>query len=111
MPRVDQIIARFTTLNPYDQTLVPGSVLELEEWNFDQQTGERRQLYCYAISAKRYALYNLAPDGTPVMRKPSEHGLGHLMNPIDSDAKNRDLAWQVWQQIVEDALRVGRDRP
>jgi len=108
---VDRIIDRFTALNPYDRELVPGSILELEEWNFDPQTGERRQLYCHAVSAKRYALYNLDPDGTPILRKPSEHGLGHLMNPIDTGFENRDLAWQVWQEIVEDALSVGRARP
>ena len=35
----------------------------VEEVNFDHETGERRQLYGYAISAKRYALSNLGnPD-------------------------------------------------
>jgi hypothetical protein len=39
-----------------------------------------------------------------VIRKPSEHGLGHLLNPIDPDADNRDLAEEVWKQILDDAL-------
>jgi hypothetical protein len=104
---VDAIIDRFAALNPYDPELVAGSILELEEWNFDPETGNPRQLYCYAISSKRYALYNLDANGHPLIRKPSEHGLGHLLNPIDPDADNRDLAREVWQQIVEDALRNG----
>jgi hypothetical protein len=80
------------------------SILELEEWNFDADTRERRQLYCYAISAKRYVLYNLI-DGRPLLRKWSEHGLGHLLNPLNSDAEDRDLARHVWQQILDDVHR------
>jgi hypothetical protein len=102
--QVDRIVDRFTTLNPYNPELVGGSILELEEWNLDPDTGERRQLYCYAISAKRYALYNLE-DGRPLLRKWSEHGLGHLLNPLDQKAEDRDLARHVWQQILDDAHR------
>jgi hypothetical protein len=102
--QVDGIINRFATLNPYNPGLVGGSILELEEWNFDPNTGERRQLYCHAISAKRYALYNREGDRL-LLRKPSEHGLGHLLNPLNPDVKNRDLARHVWQQILDDAHR------
>jgi hypothetical protein len=106
--QIGQIVARFAALNPYDQALVPGSILELEQYNFDPETGERHQLYGYAVSAKRYALYNLDPHGRPLLRKWSEHGLGHLLNPLDPDADNRDLAREVWQQILDDALGKGR---
>lgn len=109
--QVDGMIARFNALNPYSQELIPGSILELEEWNLDPDTGERRQLYCCAISAKRYALFNLTSRGMPVLRKPSEHGLGHLLNPIDPHAEDRNLAAQVWQAIVKDALDPRRGRP
>lgn len=51
---VEQVRHRFDTLNPYDPSLVD-SILKLEKENFDE--GLRRQLWCYAISAKRYALY------------------------------------------------------
>ena len=104
---VDAIIDRFAGVNPYDPELVPGSILELEEWNFDPETGERRHLYCYAVSAKRYALYNLDGFGGPVLRKWSEHGLGHLLNPLDPDADDRDLARHVWQEILDDVLGFG----
>jgi hypothetical protein len=55
---VDQIVSRFVALNPYDAAMVPGSILKIEKENLDEQTKQRRQLYCYAISAKRYALFN-----------------------------------------------------
>jgi len=32
---------------------------------------------CYAISAKRYAIYQRTADGTIQILKRSEHGLGH----------------------------------
>jgi hypothetical protein len=51
---VERVRHRFDTLNPYDPSLVD-SILKLEKENFDE--GVRRQLWCYAISAKRYALY------------------------------------------------------
>jgi len=51
---VEQVRYRFDALNPYDRSLID-SILKLEEENFDG--GLRRQLWCYAISAKRYALY------------------------------------------------------
>jgi hypothetical protein len=100
--QIDEIIERFTALNPYDPEHVPGSLLELEKWNLDADRGERLQLYCYAISAKRYALYNLDDDRRPILRKPSEHGLGHLLNPTDPDGDDRDWISQLWQRILDD---------
>jgi hypothetical protein len=101
---VETIREMFTTLNPYDQATVPGSILELEKENFDEATGHRRQLYCYAISAKRYALFNTAEDGAPVLRKWSEHGLGHLLNPTDPEGEGRDWIRALWEGIVTEAL-------
>jgi hypothetical protein len=125
--QVDDIVRRFEALNPYDRGLVPGSVLEIEAENYGPD-GERRQLHCYSISAKRYALYNLDPHGEPILRKTtdepntengesadgdeitetlgglrkhSEHGLGHLLNPIDPEHDSRDWIGQLWQQIIE----------
>jgi hypothetical protein len=54
---VEAIRGRFEAVNPYDRSAVPGSVLKLEGENLDPTTGERRQLWCYAISAKRYQLF------------------------------------------------------
>jgi hypothetical protein len=80
---VDAIVARFAALNPYDRTAVPGSILKVETENYDV-SGARQQLYCWAISAKRYCLYNRDADGTPRLRKVSEHGLGGVyLDPTD----------------------------
>jgi hypothetical protein len=74
--RVDRIVERFAALNPYDRSLVPGSLIRLERENVDPRTGERRQLYCYSISSKRYCLYVLDERGEPELVKCSEHALG-----------------------------------
>lgn len=55
--QVDGIAKRFAALNPYEKDAVPGSILKIEDDNFDPKTGKQRQLYCFAISAKRYALF------------------------------------------------------
>jgi len=79
---VAQIVARFDALKPYDPDAVPGHMLEVEKENNDPAHPEERwQLWCYSISAKRYALYNLNDDGVPILRKWSKHGLGHLLDP------------------------------
>jgi hypothetical protein len=106
--QVDAIVERFTALNPYSPALVPGSILEPEEWNLHPNSKTPLQLYCYAVSAKRYALYNLDANGRPILRKFSEHGLGHLRNPIDSTGNVHDLARQVWLQILDDNRGQGR---
>jgi hypothetical protein len=58
--QTETVRQRFAALNPYDQSIVPGSILELENENFDRSR-QRRQLYCYAISAKRYTFYTDEP--------------------------------------------------
>jgi hypothetical protein len=53
--QVDAIAKRFAALNPYDRSAIDGSILKIEDDNFDPETGRQRQLWCLAISAKRYA--------------------------------------------------------
>ena len=62
--QVHEVARGFRALNPYDPAAVPGSILEIEDINNDPATGKPRQLYTYAISAKRYALYTIS-DGAP----------------------------------------------
>ena len=108
-PEVDEVVARFANLNPYDPDAVPGSVLDIEKQNYVKNTKQRRELWCYAISAKRYVLYNLGGDGRPVIRKHSRHGLGHLLDPTNPDSGDDSWIEQVWQHIL--ALDVLGQRP
>jgi hypothetical protein len=73
---VARVVDWFRPLNPYEKE---GSILKVEDLNFDPETVEDRPLFAFAISAKRYALFNLDASGGPVLRKASQHGLGHLM--------------------------------
>jgi hypothetical protein len=88
--QVQQIADRFAALNPYANDAVPGSILKIEEDNFDPVTHKQRQLHCLAISAKRYALFLCNSKGEPVLLREginnradrwSEHGLGHVRLP------------------------------
>jgi hypothetical protein len=111
--RVKRVCEWFTPLNPYEGG---GSILEFEDQNLDPVTGEPRALFAYAISAKRYALFNWGEDGQPIIRKASAHGLGHLSAPYgkpdakveeDEDAETGVKLWQedFWRELVLDAAR------
>ena len=110
---VDQISRTFARLNPYDRKAVPGSILKIEDDNRHPITKKQRQLYCVAISTKRYALFERLKYGTPrLLRKKggdaedrwSEHGLGHLLNPIDPESEDRDWISKIWLNIVRRTL-------
>lgn len=111
--QVQEIRDRFAALNPYDRDAIPGSVLKIEEDNRDLETGNQRQIHCFAISAKRYALFLLDGRGEPVLLRKginnkddrwSEHGLGHLLNPTDPNSEDRDWIAQVWLNMIRRAL-------
>ncbi len=110
---VGAISCRFAMLNPYNRDVIPGSILKIEEDNFDAATGRQRQLYCVAISAKRYALFLLGQNGLPALLRSgvnnkedrsSEHGLGHLLNPTDPDGDDREWIAQSWLAIIRRTL-------
>lgn len=117
--RVETIVNWFDDLNPY---AFKAKILKIEDVNFDHANGEiYKPLYCWAVSAKRYALFNLDPENNPTIRKASGHGLGHLhepytkKNPAQTIPKpvipvhkmgNGFKLWQhdVWWQIIRAAL-------
>ena len=108
--QVAAIAKRFEALNPYD---LKGSVLKIEEDNFDPKTERQRQLWCLAISAKRYTLFLRDNDGEPALLREginntedrySEHGLGHLLNPADPESEDRNWIAQAWLSIVRRSL-------
>ncbi len=89
--QVHAIRDRFTALNPYDPAKVP-DLLKLEK------SGT-----CYAISAKRYVLYQQQPDGHIKILKRSQHGLGAYLDPLSPRQERRDADGNlVW---VDDAWR------
>ncbi len=113
--QVDEIVELLDRLNPYDRDAVKGEILKIEDDNFDPRTKEQRQLWCVAISAKRYALFLHDTDGEPeLLRKGvnngdgedgwSQHGLGHLLNPTDPQSDDRAWIAQAWLAIVRRLL-------
>jgi hypothetical protein len=117
--RTDQVVDWFAPLNPYTKR---GSILKVEDLNSGIGTNKLEPLYCFAISAKRYALFNLNRGKQPVLRKASAHGLGHLLDPYPESEAPPDIPpprvpllevgirrWQydIWYKIVEAAV-MGR---
>jgi hypothetical protein len=99
------------------------SLLKWEAANYRLGDGptdrEVEALYCHAISAKRYCLFNLGRESRPVLRKASAHGLGHLRPPYEEAKSPADIPppatplhevgverWQydLWYRIVSAAL-------
>jgi DNA polymerase elongation subunit (family B) len=80
--RVESIVNWFGALNPYS---FPGSILKIEDVNSGLETGLPEPLYCWAISSKRYALFNLDDNRQPILRKVSAHGLGQYFRPYGDD--------------------------
>lgn len=100
--RVKATAEWFAALNPY---AFGGSILKIESENASLATSEPEPLYCWAVSSKRYALFNLASDGRPVLRKVSAHGLGHLLPPYRADDPQADIP-----APHESVLRSGVER-
>jgi len=114
--RANGVVDYFKALNPYKKS---GSILKIEDINFLPGTQELEPLYCFAISAKRYALFNLDDQGRPIIRKASAHGLGQFVAPYfegDASASIPKPAtalnqigvdrwhYDLWFKIVEAAL-------
>ncbi|MHB8217803.1 MAG: hypothetical protein ACYDDS_17150 [Candidatus Sulfotelmatobacter sp.] len=113
--QVENISKQFDALNPYDCDAVPTSILKLEDDNYDdpETRKHQRQLYCLAISAKRYALFLRDKRGSPVLLRKgvnnkedrwSEHGLGHLLNPTDPESEDREWIAQAWLGMIRKSL-------
>jgi hypothetical protein len=120
--QVEDISKQFDNLNPYDRDAVKTSILKLEDDNYDDpETREhQRQLYCLAISAKRYALFLRDKRGSPVLLRRdvnnkedrwSEHGLGHLLNPTDPESEDREWIALAWLGMIRKALGLPSQSP
>lgn len=112
--KAEQIADWFTPLNPY---AYKAPLLKIEDYNYRITNGKALQpLYCFAISSKRYALFNISADGTPILRKVSAHGLGHLVAPYHSKGTTTLYDVQPWQQdfwlkIINAALSGNAAQP
>jgi hypothetical protein len=120
--RVKSIRRWYDPLVPYEGE---HDLFKLEDENYSINTKEQEPgtapLYCYAVSSKRYALFNVDKRKRPVIRKISAHGLGHLMPPTEKDlptphipdsvfdldrAGVRRWHYDVWFQILQAALKT-----
>jgi len=107
------IVDKFNDLNPYNQKVVPGSILNIvEEINYDS-SGKQCQLYGYGISAKRYSVYTF--DGSKArIIKASEHGLGLYYRPKEGRDQECDVPLWIkegWQWILDRALGLPSQNP
>lgn len=126
---VDLIRERIGALNPYDPSAVP-DLLKLEKVNFEANdpTRPRRDLWAYAVAAKKYVLFVSGPQGPAIVAASAgesdrndneaegivdrrEHGLGFLRNPIDPhhDPDGRDWVTQTWAYVL--AVEAGERPP
>ena len=123
MAAAKRVCAAFADLNPYE--VQSGSILQIEVQNYADDDADKSRLdsapplHCFAVSAKRYALFNDGVTG-PTIRKASAHGLGHLLPPYQETDKARraerlesigvDL-WQedLWKRIIVAAEGLGGD--
>lgn len=102
--QVDATADRFEALNPYDRAIIPGSILSIVDVAYDPETGERREVWCYSIAAKRYVLFTIDPAGRPRVAisssgpHRSEHALGHLLPPVDPSAEDWVSHW--WEHLL-----------
>jgi hypothetical protein len=109
---VDRIVERFEALNPYDRSVVPGSILKMETENFEDETRQRRrQLHGCFLASKRYALFNLEANGKVTIRKLSEHGLGHLRDPINPEDQSKKWIAEIWRLIILEESGLEAERP
>lgn len=114
--RAAKVVDWFIPLNPYKKR---GSILQREDYNYGIDSNKLEPLYCFAISSKRYALFNLDSDGHSILRKASAHGLGHLIEPYSNENAGSSIAsprvllsdigvkrWQhdLWIEVIQAAL-------
>ena len=109
---VEAVRQRFAALNRFDPSAIPGTILKCEDENYvlgpngKPDYARREQLYCYAVSEKLYALFNLDEYGEPHVRKYSSLVLGQLRSPIPVPRDGDPRAWivEVWARAIRAAL-------
>lgn len=97
---VIDISERFASLNPYS---FGGTILKIEDVNYEESDPSKpfRDLYGYAISSKRYCLFEGKHARKIVDAK--AHGIGYLLSPLQrtgNDTQER-FAVEFWQQVLQ----------
>lgn len=99
---VADVLAGLESLNPYASGTVK-SLIKLEPENFAlDDSGRPVELVAFAISAKRYVLYERHGDEI-VIRKASWHGFGLYRSPLakrGADEPRWEHAWPEWVDVV-----------
>jgi hypothetical protein len=107
--QVRDITRQFRRLNPYDPEIVR-DLLKVEDVNFDS-AGKQRQLFGYAISAKRYALHLYDKDNITII-DPKAHGLGYLYPPTEKNAEaEQEWTFAAWNWLLRGALGLPTTAP
>jgi hypothetical protein len=87
LEKAQAVTTWFDHLNPYQDNK---PLFKIEDQNYRLANGalcpgRHEPLYALAISAKRYALFNLDALNRPVIRKALAHGLGHWLPSYKDD--------------------------
>jgi hypothetical protein len=115
LQEIRAISDKFKRLNPYDPSLV-SEILKIENVNFVNSNPQKpfRQLYGYAISAKRYALYTRSGKNIQI-EKASGHGLGYLLAPKarQKDEEEETPLWvmEAWNFLLRKEIKLRREEP
>ena len=117
LSEVKEIAHKFNQLNPYKSDLVP-EILKIEDVNHIDFDSKKpfRQLFGYAISAKRYALYSQTKNTIQIV-KASGHGLGYLFAPKErkkeaaEDEETPQWVMEAWEFLLRKALKLPSKDP
>jgi transcriptional regulator with XRE-family HTH domain len=124
--RAKKVQEWFSPLSPYKGN-EPLFKIEDVNYKLSGRKGSKKieKLFCFAVSAKRYALFNIDDSNRPIIRKASAHGLGHLLppyeekdapanipKPVEALSKIGVARWQhdFWYQILTSALNGHPER-
>jgi hypothetical protein len=105
---VEGIQNRFRRLNPYNPSVIP-DLLKIEDINFDS-IGRQRQVFGYAISAKRYVLFENYGSDLNIL-EPKAHGLGYLYPPVDKRDDEPHWSFEAWGWLLRTALGFACTEP
>ena len=118
LKEVKTIADEFKKLNPYNPSLVR-EILKIEDINFIDSDPDKplRQLFGYAISAKRYALYTRSGNDI-LIEKASGHGLGYLFAPKErnkneesDDEETPQWVMEAWDFLLRKELGLRSTEP